>query len=128
MNTPSHWQQSFDTKGLITTINDFCDYAIVETSVDPAYSFAHIALDDYNLSNGDIEWCLHNDRVNEYLMNRYSELPEHAIDHTSDNYWDNYAYWGLIDGVQLTIDFMNWLMTIPEDERDRQCEMYYEGN
>ena len=129
MNNESQWQQSFDTKGLIATINDFCDYVGCETGIAPEFSFAHIALDDLNLSDGDIEWCLDNERVNTFLMNTYNDwLPLGMIDHTSDNSWENCDYWDLINGTQLVIDFMKWLLTIPEDERDRQCELYYEGS
>lgn len=94
-----------DRWGLQKAIDDFSDYVYKETlhEIWPAYSFAHVVIDDYNLSDGSIMFCLESDRVKDYLLQKVKE--------TSDV---KRVVWG----IQLTIEFLEWLLTVPKSKRD----------
>ena len=94
-----------DKFGLKKAIDDFSDYVYQETihEVWPAYSFAHSVIDDYNLGDSSIMFCLGSDRVKDYLLQKVEE-----------SFDVKRVTWG----VNLTIEFLEWLLTVPESERD----------
>lgn len=114
MQTIEQWDNSLKTNGLIETIDLFDKYVLSTTDniVWPCYSFAHIVLDDFNLEDWHIKWCLENEQVNEYLIDKL----RYVLDEYTN--YDNYDYWLLVEGADLTIQFLEWLLTVPEEVRE----------
>lgn len=79
----------------------------------PEFSFAHIVLDDYNLGEEHINFCL--DRMLDWFYSMYQELD--AVDYTSTNFWENYNWFLLVDYTAKIVEFLEWLKTIPSDIR-----------
>lgn len=124
MNTAQDWQKSLEEKGLIETMHIFSNHVHETTNgmFWAGYSFAHIVIGDYNLEDGSIKWCLENEQVNDWLIHKLTDIHYEEFDsiQEGDDEYLSYDYWSLVDGTQLTIDFMQWLLTISEYERDRQ--------
>lgn len=129
MATVEEWNRSLTTIGLIETLHVFNDFVIEDTHnrVWPSCSFAHCVLDDYNLSDGDIKGCLQDEQINEWLISKLNDIYYEDFDsiQEGDDEYRSFDYWELVDGAQLTIDFMNWLMTIPMEIRDRDWNRYH---
>lgn len=120
MKTPQEFQVYYEKHGLLETIEKFEDFVEKETHrfVYPGYtSIGHVILDDYNWDDVFIEHALKDERINEHLIYQFSQLPEEEADYLSDNDWENFAYWALIEGTELIIEFLKWMLTIPEEER-----------
>jgi hypothetical protein len=105
LNNSKHFKEYCDRWKLRKTIDDFSDYVYQETihEVWPAYSFTHSVIDDYNLGDSSIMFCLGSDRVKDYLLQKVEE---------------SFDVKRVIRGVNLTIEFLEWLLTVPESERD----------
>lgn len=108
------WEYSLKTNGLLETISLFDNHVRTVTNdiVQPCYSFAHIVLDDFNLEDWHIKWCLDNEHINEYLIDKL----RYVLDEYTN--YDNYDYWLLVEGADLTIQFLEWLLTVPEETRE----------
>lgn len=70
--------------------------AFLEEWPDAAYGPGHIVLDDCNLGDGHIQFCL--DKLDTYRARDYS------TEHTAEE-------------LAATREFLEWLLTIPEDDR-----------
>lgn len=120
MKTSQDFQECYEKYGLLETIQRFVDFVEKETHhfVYPSFtSIGHVILDDYNWDDMFIEHALEDERINEHLIYQFSQLPEEEADYLSDNDWENFAYWALIEGTELIIEFLKWMLTIPEEER-----------
>jgi hypothetical protein len=130
LETAEQFQEFFDAhdKNIIATIDAFSDYVreVTDWIVFPGYCFDHIALGDYNLDDSDIKWCMADERVNDHLISQYTQLDEEHSDHTSDETGRNYQYWQLVDGTQWVMNFLQWVLTIPEDERYKDMPWFTE--
>lgn len=79
----------------------------------PEYSFAHIVLDDYNLSDGNIRFCLKTEHITEWITEiapRWDHTPE-AL-----------AY--MIEHAAYIVRFLGYLLSIPESIRETPEEEY----
>lgn len=112
------YQDHYECHGLLDTLKWFDDYVYEHSHqiVRPSWSFAHIVIDDYNLGDASITFCL--DRADEYFCERFLDFGLMGCNIYSDNEWENWLYWDLVNGVCLIVDFLEWLLTIDEDERD----------
>lgn len=78
-------------------------------------SFGHIVLGDFNLSDHRIRWCLEKKQIDDWMIFRTQRAAQR-----NGNDEDGFKY----DMEQLelvktkTVDFLNWLLTIPEDIRE----------
>lgn len=116
MLTKEDYQRYYDHNGLMSAL-DWFDYFVYTYShhvVKPSSSFAHIVIDDYNLADGHIRFCL--DRADDYFCRRFLEL---GLEGYNEN--EDWFYWDLVNGVCLTVEFLEWLLTIDEDERENIC-------
>ena len=103
---------------VIAAIDAYCKQWDDDISLSPAYSFAHIVLDDYNLFDSDIAFCKDWDRKQEW----FKYVLEHVVDPTISNplsikEWERYRYDELMEMIRETDKCLNWLLTIPEDVR-----------
>lgn len=92
--------------------------AICEWNWVAGYSFAHIALDDYNLDDYSIDFCLNEERISECVNYRISLRYDPLPDYESLPVWER-SY--LDDEYELrdtTISLLEWLRKTPESERD----------
>lgn len=113
MLTKENYQDCYRQNGLHYTLEWFDDFVYHYTHhvVKPSWSFAHIVIDDYNLADGHIKFCL--ERVDDYFCERFLEL---GLEGYNEN--EDWFYWDLVNGVCLTVEFLEWLLTIDEDERE----------
>jgi hypothetical protein len=81
----------------------------------PDYSFAHIALGDYNLSNGHIDFCLQYDQILPWF---YEFVRNEALIFDKD-----IAINSGIEAVQEISDFLRHLKTIPEPIREGVADL-----
>ena len=70
------------------------------------YSFGHIVLDDYNLTNGNIEFCLEDETIEEWFSFA-----------SSDPTWERFQHDDLVTMRNIIEAFLRFLLAIPEDER-----------
>lgn len=97
---------------IIAIIDDFTSPHYWPTSVG---SFAHIVLDDYNLEDGSIDFCLHPDRIDAYL-----KLKEESLFKYMNDYVDGLN--SMVEILNMSIEiimFLNWLKSLPEEIRER---------
>lgn len=118
MKTKQDFTKYYKEHGLLKTIDDFCEYVSRNYTVSPTGTFAHIALDDYNLSDGHLNFCLESDQIREWFYQAYKDNLGYAVDYTSDNTWENYRWYELIEATEIIILFLEWLKTIPIEVRD----------
>ena len=112
MLTKEDYQWYYDRYGLMDTLRWFDDYVYENTyhAVRPSSSFAHIVIDDYNLADDHIRFCL--EKADDYFCERFLEL---GLEGYNEN--EDWFYWDLVNGVCSTVEFLEWLLTIDEDER-----------
>lgn len=76
-------------------------------------TFGHNVLDDYNLEDSSILWCLRNENIQNWYQLRELELyPKDASGRIDQ--WDLYELDSQRDDI---IMFLRWLMTIDENIR-----------
>ena len=101
-------------QGVLDAIEKFCD----EHGTDfimPGYEFAHIVLDDLNLQDADIRWCLDSraDRWEQSSIERLKHL------YTAD--YEAVALASRIEDIKAyrkrATAFLEWLLTVPESVR-----------
>lgn len=84
----------------------------------PAYSFAHVVLDDLNLGAESIDFCL--GAKGEWYVERLSLV--RIRDVCDPDPAANMMDWGkqfLDDYTEAIVEFLNWLKTLPEEVRER---------
>lgn len=99
-------------KQVVDAIDKFCD------GMDglPRYTFGHIVLDDLNLSDGHIEWCLRQDSIHDWFQHALGHLRSLNVDDMST--FDKFTYRDLTGLRDAVIIFLRWLLEIPEEIRD----------
>lgn len=123
---PKNYQKYYKQYGLINLFHLFTD--VVSTTLlyigfNPGYSFAHIVIDDYNIYDGHIQFCL--DRADEYFQDKLKDLnPEYANPDAIES-WQRWELDMLIESCLITMEFLEWLLTIDEDERENEVDKYY---
>ena len=79
--------------------------------ISPGYEFGHIAIDDYNLEDGYIHFCL----------NRADAWEKEALEDAGKLYVDPAQLALASQAIQKykadLIAFLQWLLTVPEDAR-----------
>lgn len=85
---------------------------------DARFSFAHIVLDDYNLLDGHIHWCLRQDSINEWFNYNLARCEPDACNPDSHNSWERWRYDELTELRDATIEMLRWLLTVPESMRE----------
>jgi hypothetical protein len=78
-----------------------------------AVPLAHIVLEDYNLSDGHIRRVL-----DDFIPNSKAGFIE-------DNYWGTYRE-DATEDITAVINFLNYLLTIPEMDREIAMKIYQE--
>lgn len=92
---------------LIDLIDTFCKmYQTAE------FSFGHIVLSDYNLSNGSIAFCLN--KRDEWLAEQLEEI---YADKSLDDFERLTANQTAVTRAHVIYAFLQFLLTIPEDVR-----------
>lgn len=94
---------------VLQAIEDFC------TTRDdkPRYTFGHNVLDDLNLSDGHIKWCLRQKTINDWFNHANGNN-----DPESKDFYDQQDYEDLTKLRDDTICFLRWLLDVPEEIRD----------
>lgn len=69
------------------------------------FSFAHVVLSDYNLSDGHITDCLDREKALEWVARALDEE------------MDQYAWWLVYEEMAAICKFLHWLLSIDEDVR-----------
>lgn len=82
------------------------------------FSFAHIVLDDYNLSDAHIHWCLRQDSINEWFNYNLARCDPDTCNPDSHNSWERWRYDELTELRDATIEMLRWLLTVPESMRE----------
>lgn len=92
------------------------------TALNPesAYSFAHIVLDDYNLSDGSINHCLNSPLYHDWLKQQILDLDK-ALPAQSYNEAIERLF-GLRESIT---HFLKWLTSIPEAVREAAMELHH---
>jgi hypothetical protein len=100
-------------------IEAFCNHP-EHSNWNPEFSFAHIALGDFNLSDAHLDFCLDLQTVLPWFYDKVAQ--EERIDGrqpASPEKWTEpgpYFYW--IDATKTIIAFLQFLKTIPEPIRE----------
>lgn len=93
---------------------------IVEWDWQTGYTFAHIVIDDHNLGDGSILYCLRPSWIAEVMNEKIADLSRGqdvpAIDQMES--WQLQIYQQPIRQMAEVIDLLNWLLDVPEDVRD----------
>lgn len=84
---------------------------------ETGFSFAHIVLDDYNLDNGSILFCLEPKRVADWTNGRIESYfgKGRTLQQLEKWEWDSYK-----EIVQMSaeiVDLLSWLLNVPEEIR-----------
>jgi len=87
-----------------------------------AYSFGHIVLDDYNLDDDCIKFCLRQKTINDWFEHNLQSCDPASSNPESPNDWERYQYDDLTDARDKIIAFLRFLLTIPEDIREGDNE------
>jgi len=82
------------------------------------YTFAHIAIDDYNLSDLHIKFCLRQDTINEWFEYALTQQEPECCDPTSANEWERWQYDELTELRDAVIGFLRALLKVEEEVRD----------
>ena len=92
---------------------------ITEWDWTTGYSFAHIVIDDKNLSNRDILFCLQPNQIasvmNDRLEQQFGCIPDLFSNPMSEP--DISLYEKQIKHMAEVIDLLNWLLDVPENIR-----------
>jgi len=101
---------------VIKRIQVFTDYANYP-DIMPDYSFAHIVLADFNLGDGHIKWCLEQEQIDQWVSYITEEVKK-RLTNRNNEYSLNYDLAEIERVKNDTIEFLNWLLTIPENIRE----------
>jgi hypothetical protein len=84
------------------------------------YTFAHIVIDDHNLGDGSILYCLRPAWIAEVMTQKIKDhLRGHDMPSLEDmEPWQLQIYRQPIQQMAEVIDLLNWLLDVPEDVRD----------
>lgn len=82
------------------------------------YTFGHIVIADWNMSDDNIRFCLAQERIDSWFSDKLSECEEGTADSKSLYLWERFCYDDLVEYRDNIIDFLNMLLTISEDVRD----------
>lgn len=124
LDTPESWQRAYDRGWIQTLLEEFDTYVhgLTNHVFWPAYSYlAHSIIDDYNLDDESIKRALSGEWQNEALIKHTNDMfKDYAeeIDCTTEKQWESWPYRNMIKGFELTVRFLEFLLTIPESERD----------
>jgi len=107
---------------IIKMIEAFCDSHKNSTiSIMPGYCFEHIVLGDYNLYDGNIDFCLEKERIAEWIRDQAKDagcLPGEC------DWWMLSSYLAIVDYAYSAAAFLSRLKGISEDDRDAAMEWY----
>lgn len=92
---------------IYTLIDAFCEFI-----PDADFSFGHLALSDYNLSNDNIHFCL--DYRRQWLIDQYEDIKHQTID--SHDFSDKLDK--LLEKSSIISSFLLFLLEIPEEMRE----------
>jgi hypothetical protein len=95
------------SKDVKAQIDAFCE---THHAMLPDFSFAHIALSDYNLADGHIDFCLD---LNQILPWFYARVRDHKFFVN-----EQAAISETVGEVNVIVEFLNYLKTIPEPIRE----------
>lgn len=123
MKTVEDFQVYYEEYGLLKTINRFNDFVHNEYGVLAGYTFDHIALGDFNLSDGNIDFCLEPTRILDWLLDQFPY--EERKDRQTFNDYHVLDVRDKTEATQLIVSFLKWLKTIPIEVRD-YLDGYYE--
>lgn len=87
-------------------------------------SFAHIVLDDYNLGDRSILFCLQQDRITKWVDREILDTYEKPIpDPSVLEEWERYWYDDIMEMRDEIIIFLRWLLHTSEDERSQVTDL-----
>lgn len=118
------FEQKYREVGLIETIRWFCNVVYEQSNREyrPDYSFGHVVLDDYNLYDVNILSCL--GELAQSMRHHVKEMRKgKANPHGED--WETYQFWDIMDAIAVTVLFMGWMLSIPEDAREKAKDNYW---
>jgi len=119
MNWNDKLQSATTREEVINIINQFSD----AHNNKPNYTFAHITIDDYNLSDLHIKYCLRQDAINDWFEDQITQYGEklgakEGFDPTSHNSWERCNYDDLTELRDAIIGFLRALLKVDEEVRD----------
>lgn len=86
---------------------------------ETGYSFAHIVIDDDNLGDGSILFCLRPSWIAEVMNQRIKDaFHGRDVDFNKLETWEWGIYQQQIEHMAEVIDLLNWLLAVPEEVRD----------
>lgn len=107
---------------VIYIIDRFCDdpaWDGINLVSFPRCTFGHIVLDDYNLGDGHIEFCLQDEQVERWVKFELDDCGiEYGIDPSTLDVVQQWDYEKVIRSRDKVKSFLEWLLEIPEVIRD----------
>ncbi len=99
--------------------------AITDWDWETGYSFAHIVLDDVNLLDRHILYCLHPQWISDVMMGRMDDsVKEHkTFDDLNDHQINIYRH--AIEHMVEIVTLLNWLLNVPEDTRSIAEDLHH---
>jgi hypothetical protein len=82
------------------------------------YSFAHSVIDDMNLGDGDILYCLRPSWIAEVMNQRLKDEFGFDVEFDKLEKWQWGIYKKQIEHMSELVDLLNWLLDVPEEIRD----------
>lgn len=83
------------------------------------YSFAHSVIDDHNLSDIDILYCLRPSWIAEVMNQKLKDEFEFIPEPQKLNLQEQYVYENIIRHMAEVIDLLNWLLEVPISIREQ---------
>jgi hypothetical protein len=96
---------------VIEAIREFCN----GDNWERAFTFGHITLGDYNLSDGNIQFCLRQSTIHDWFIHKLECL---GADPESEEVASRADYRDLARERDTIIFFLRWLLEIPEEIRE----------
>ena len=107
---------------IIKMIDEFCSaHEESAAGIMPGYCFEHIVLDDYNLYDSNIDFCLEKERIAEWIYDKAKDvgcLPGKC------DWWMLSSYLHIVDYAYSASAFLSKLKEISEDDREDAMEWY----
>lgn len=92
---------------------------ITEWDWTTGYSFAHVVIDDENLSDADILYCLRPSWVAEVMNQKLRDEFGFEPDFEKLETWQHPIYEKVIQHMAEVIDLLNWLLEVPISVREQ---------
>lgn len=103
---------------IITIVDRFCDLRESLRCIMPGYEFEHLVLGDYNFDDSCVRFCIQA-ADGEWLQDKLKDAPQGTTDKDApkDEIWRRWAYDEIVQYRKDALELLEWLLTVPEDNR-----------